>query len=183
MHGISRMLILIPTLIFSISNPKSVFEQKLKLSVLPENWQIVSWRCWFRIQTYIFEILSTKLIFEILIPKSIFWQVWLKKAFPVYSHLRLYTLLLFLDIQLVLVLYFKIALHSSAFCCILQVFLKYEVPVYLFHHGYMMDTFSCVLVLVLSMFIFTSFCSILTNTGMTFFLISIRRINRRKHVN
>ena len=41
-HDISWMLILIPTLVYWISNPKSIFGQILaktsKLSVLPENW-------------------------------------------------------------------------------------------------------------------------------------------------
>ena len=60
--------------------------------------------------------------------------------------------------------------------------------------------FSCILVRVLSKFNFMSFCSILTNFRflglvsiyyvlkrsqkiLTLFLISIRRLNRRKHVN
>ena len=41
-HSISRMLILILTLAFSISNPKPIFEQfgpkNSKLSIMPENW-------------------------------------------------------------------------------------------------------------------------------------------------
>ena len=41
-HSILRMLILILTSIFSIFNPKSIFEQiwaeKVKVFVLPENW-------------------------------------------------------------------------------------------------------------------------------------------------
>ena len=95
---------------------------------------MVSWKCWFRIRTYIFENLTPKCINFVDIKFKIFWanfgeksqyclfcltigthgifgrvdtksevrfskcrprksiseQVWAKKAFPVYSHLRSY---------------------------------------------------------------------------------------------
>ena len=44
------------------------------------------------------------------------------------------TLLLFLDKQLVLVLYFNIDVHS--FAAFYRRFGKYEVPMFLFHRGY-----------------------------------------------
>ena len=70
----------------------------------------------------------------------------------------------FLGIQLVLDLYFKVALHASA--AFYQWFWEYEVPIFLFYRGYIYiyiyiyTHISCVLVPVLSKFIFTAFCSI-----------------------
>ena len=52
------------------------------------------------------------------LPKNPFvGEIWAEKTFPVYSHLRHIDekYYVFLNIQLVLVLYFIIALHSSAF--------------------------------------------------------------------
>ena len=49
------MLILVPTLVFWISKPKSIFGQiwKEKLKVVQFDWKLayrVSWRCWFLFQ-------------------------------------------------------------------------------------------------------------------------------------
>ena len=54
--GISRMLILVPTLVFWISNPKSIFGQiwAKKVKVVRFAWKLthmVSWKCRFRIRT------------------------------------------------------------------------------------------------------------------------------------
>ena len=71
-HGILTMLILIATLVFSISNPKSIFGQiwpkKSKLFVLPEDWY-----------TSRLLILVATLVFWISKPKSIFGQIWTGK--------------------------------------------------------------------------------------------------------
>ena len=97
-HGISRMLILISTFVFLISNWKSIFWPNLgqksqicsffwistlnflfgqiwakKVKVARFNWKLghmASWKCRFRIRTYIFEIPTRK---------SIFGQIWPKK--------------------------------------------------------------------------------------------------------
>ena len=54
--------------------------RKSKLSVLSKNLhKMVSWKSWFQIRSYIFEIVT---------PKSLFGQIWAEKAFPVYSYLR-----------------------------------------------------------------------------------------------
>ena len=75
MQGFSTMLILIPTLLFSVSNPVSFSWTNLcqKISSCPFWLKIgtmICWRCWFQIQTY---------VFEIPIPKSIFGQIWAQK--------------------------------------------------------------------------------------------------------
>ena len=69
------MLILIPTLVFWISNPNFLFGQicAKKVKVVRFNWKLthmVSWKCRFRIRTWIFEIPT---------PKFIFVQIWVEK--------------------------------------------------------------------------------------------------------
>ena len=59
-HGISRMLILIPTLVFWISNPNFIFGQvwAKKVKVVRFNWklaQIISRGCWFLFQHWFYE--------------------------------------------------------------------------------------------------------------------------------
>ena len=107
--GILKMLILIPTLIFWISNPKSIFGQiwaKISkvASFAGKLAHMVSRGYWFLLQryfsefpalnpfmgeiglkNYIFDILTPKFFFSNSDPKSHFWA----------------SLLLFLDIQLV----------------------------------------------------------------------------------
>ena len=56
-HGISRMLILIPTLVFWISNPNFLFGQiwAKKVKVVQFGWKLahrVSRRCWFLFRHY-----------------------------------------------------------------------------------------------------------------------------------
>ena len=56
-HVISRLLILVPTLVFWISKPKSIFGQiwTEKLKVVQFGWKLahkVSRRCWFLFQHY-----------------------------------------------------------------------------------------------------------------------------------
>ena len=60
-HGILNMLILIPTLVLKISNANFLFGQiwAKKVKVVHFNWKLthmVSWKCRFRIRTWIFEI-------------------------------------------------------------------------------------------------------------------------------
>ena len=97
-HGISRMLIIIPTLVFWISKPKFIFWQiwteKVKVACFVWKWThththtyIVSRRCWFLFR-YRFsqmsnlnledsdsysEISFLKLQIKLETPKSIFW--------------------------------------------------------------------------------------------------------------
>ena len=57
MHGILMMLILIPTLVFWISDPKSIFGQiwAKKVKVVQFGWKLahrVSRRCWFLFRHY-----------------------------------------------------------------------------------------------------------------------------------
>ena len=73
---ISRILILISTLVLQISNPNFLFEQiwAKKVKVVRFNWKLthmVCWKCRFRIRT---------LIFEIQTPKFIFGQIWVEKV-------------------------------------------------------------------------------------------------------
>ena len=56
-HVISRLLILVPTSVFWISKPKSLFKQicTKKLKVVQFGWKLahrVSWRCWFLFRHY-----------------------------------------------------------------------------------------------------------------------------------
>ena len=56
-HGISMMLILIPTLVFWISDPKSIFGKiwTKKVKVVQFGWKLahrVSRRCWFLFRHY-----------------------------------------------------------------------------------------------------------------------------------
>ena len=62
-HGISRMLILTPTLVFWISKLKSIFEQILaeKVKVVHFGWKLahrVSWVCWFLFRHYLSQFLT-----------------------------------------------------------------------------------------------------------------------------
>ena len=85
------------------------------------------------------------------------------------------TLLLFLDMQIDLILYFKIAFHSSA--AFYKRFWKYEAPIFLFYYGYIyiyiyIYTYiyiSRVLEPALSKFTFMPFCSILIIFGVSRF--------------
>ena len=74
-HGISKMLILVPS-VFWISNSNFLFGQiwAKNLKVVCFNWKLthmVSWKCRFRVRTWIFEVLT---------PKFIFGQIWAKKV-------------------------------------------------------------------------------------------------------
>ena len=69
-HGISRMLIFIPTLVFWISNPKSIFGQicAKQFKVVRFAWELaymVSERCWF------FEFVKRNPFFEKFVLKKI----------------------------------------------------------------------------------------------------------------
>ena len=89
-HGILRMLILIPTLIFWISNPYFIFGQiwAKKVKVVCFNWKLAHTRktqscpvC-LKIGTQSVStmlILISTLLFSISNPKSFFGQVWVKK--------------------------------------------------------------------------------------------------------
>ena len=62
-HGISRMLILIPTLVSWISNPNFLFGQiwNQKIKVFRFFWKLArmpSWRCWFLFQHFFSEFLT-----------------------------------------------------------------------------------------------------------------------------
>ena len=95
-HGILMMLILIPTLVFWISDPKSIFGKiwAKKVKVVQFGWKLahrVSWQCWFlfrhyfsqfptnlgrKIQSYSFWLkIGTHGILRmlILIPTIVFW--------------------------------------------------------------------------------------------------------------
>ena len=73
-HGISRMLILIPTLVFWISNPKSIFGQiwAKKVKVVRFTWKLAHMVSseWFLFQHYFSEFPTLSLFLGIFWPKS-----------------------------------------------------------------------------------------------------------------
>ena len=86
-HGISRMLILIPTLVFWISNTNFFSGQigAKKVKVVCVNWkkaQMISWGCWFLFQHYFYECPSLNSFLGKSGPKKILsvfpenWHAW-----------------------------------------------------------------------------------------------------------
>ena len=74
-YGISRMLILIPTLVFSISNLKSIFGQ---ISAKKSQKCLVCLKIGIQSISRILVLIAT-LVFWISKPKSIFGQIWVEK--------------------------------------------------------------------------------------------------------
>ena len=154
-HGILEELIPNLDLEFQNSNAKIYFfgkfeQKKSKLSVLS------------KIGTYgILEKLipNPKLDFRNFKPKINFWANFGRKS--ILCLFSFETLLLFLDIQLVLVLYFKIALNSSA--AILQAVLKVWSVKCLYFYYFIVNIYivGCVLIPILSKSLFTYFYIIL----------------------
>ena len=155
--------------------------QRYKNQNIERNW-VISPKLDRKIRSCPFWLKTgTHAILEVLIPNSDldfwnsdlnihFWENLGHKSIPCLFLVE--TLLLVLSIQLALVLYFKIALDSSA--AYYRRFWNYEVlPIFLFYRGYIyIYIYVCIyierelcLVPVLSKFIFSSFCSILTSLG------------------
>ena len=126
-HGILRMWILIPTLVFWIFDPKSAFGQLWSEKI---NTVCFAWNQ----HTFYFGRDDSKsgVRFSRFRPQIHFWASLGQKS--IRCLLSFETVLLFLDVQLVLVLYFKIALHSSA--AFHKRFWKYKVPIYVYIYIY-----------------------------------------------
>ena len=79
-HFISRSLILVPTLVFWISKPKSIFVQiwTKKVKVVQFGWKLahkVSWQCWLLFQHYVFQFPTLNPFLEKLGPKNWKWFI------------------------------------------------------------------------------------------------------------
>ena len=97
-HVISRLLILVPTLVFWISKPKSIFGQIWveKLKVVQFGWKLahrVSGRCWFLFRNYFSQFWNLNPFLDKFWPKNsklfIFtenWHTWYIEDADSYSY-------------------------------------------------------------------------------------------------